>query len=148
VINIGEGDLNADWIKYVDGGRHQRNEFRAHEQALLNHYEETGEAEKAEAARKRLEELGPWEYGEGEGPQAEKGNFTQDQGFGEDDGFEDDFEDDEEEMPPAPAPAAARRPMPSAAPRRPAPAPAPAADDFGGEDDWGEEDDEDDEDGW
>lgn len=66
VINIGEGDLNADWIKHVDGGRHQRNEFRAHEQALIMYYEREGRMEEAEAARKRLKELGPWEYGEGE----------------------------------------------------------------------------------
>lgn len=66
VINIGEGELNADWIKHVDGGRNQRNEFRIHEQLLIKHYESEGQVEKANEARKRLEALGPWEYGEGE----------------------------------------------------------------------------------
>jgi hypothetical protein len=42
IINIGEGDLNSDWIKHVDHGRHQLRDLMAHEEIMIVYWEREG----------------------------------------------------------------------------------------------------------
>ena len=49
--NIGEG-LNADWIKRVDGGLHQRADLAAHHTIMARYYEALGDPARAEHERR------------------------------------------------------------------------------------------------
>ena len=40
VIAIGSSDRNADWPKYVDNGKHKKDDLAAHDAALAKHKKE------------------------------------------------------------------------------------------------------------
>ena len=37
VIAIGSSDRNADWLKYIDKGKHKKDDLAAHDAALEKH---------------------------------------------------------------------------------------------------------------
>lgn len=57
-INLGEGDENADWIKYARRGRSRARELLIHAELDVHYAEETGrsgEAYRAEVARRKTQ---------------------------------------------------------------------------------------------
>jgi hypothetical protein len=43
---IGNSDLNADWLKYLDDGQHRIVDLRAHDEALQMYYDSIDAVEK------------------------------------------------------------------------------------------------------
>lgn len=48
IINIDEGDINADWIKLVNGGRSRIRELAIHKKLAAQYAKEEGETAEAE----------------------------------------------------------------------------------------------------
>lgn len=57
VLDIGRGDENADWIKYIDGGKARVVDMLAGVDASIAHYTATGDEENLRAAEAEKAEL-------------------------------------------------------------------------------------------
>ena len=56
IINIDEGDHNADWIKLVNGGKSREQELAIHEELAKQYAAEAGEEASEEAGEEAGEE--------------------------------------------------------------------------------------------
>ena len=56
IINIDEGDHNADWIKLVNGGKSREQELAIHEELAKQYAAEAGEEASEEAGEEAVAE--------------------------------------------------------------------------------------------
>ena len=56
IINIDEGDHNADWIKRVNGGKSREQELAIHEELAKQYAAEAGEEASEEAGEEAVAE--------------------------------------------------------------------------------------------